>query len=63
MTGYKKWKEATLYLLTFHVNFKEDVFGIKEFNIAKKYNLALIRQDDSVLKYKGKIENEFSDSK
>ena len=60
---YKEWKEATLHLLTFHVNFKEDVFGLKEFNIATKYDLALIKQDDSVLKYKDKIENDFSDSK
>ena len=60
---YKEWKEATLHLLTFHVNFKEDVFGLKEFNIATKYDLALIKQDDSVWKYKDKIENDFSDSK
>ena len=45
------------------VNFKEDVFGLKEFDIATKYDLALIKQDDSVLKYKHKIENNFSDSK
>ena len=63
MTEYKEWKEVTPHLLTFHVNFKSDVFGLKEFNIATKYNLALIRQDDSVLKYKDKIENDFSDSK
>ena len=63
MTEYKDWKEVTPYLLTFHVNFKEYVFRLKEFNIATKYNLALIRQDNSVLKYKDKIENDFSDSK
>ena len=63
MTEYKEWKEVTPYLLTSQVNSKEDVFGLKIFNIATAYNLALIRQDDSVLKYKDKIENEFSDSK
>ena len=63
MTECKEWKEVTPYLVTFHVNFKEDVFGLKEFNIATKYNLALIRHDDSVLKYEDKIENDFSDSK
>ena len=49
-TEYKEWKEITPYLLTFHVNFKEDVFGLKQFNIARKYNLAFMRQDDSILK-------------
>ena len=52
---YKEWKEVTPHLLTFHVNFKEDVFSLKEFNIATKYDLALIKQDDSILKYKDKI--------
>ena len=63
MTECKEWKEVTPYIQTFHVNFKEDVFGLKEFNIATKYNFALIRQDDPALKYKDKMENEFSGSK
>ena len=27
---YKEWKEVTPYLLTFHVNFKDDVYGLKD---------------------------------
>ena len=40
-----------------------DVFGLKEFNITTNYGLALIKHDDSVLRYKDGIENRFSDSK
>ena len=34
--NYKEWKEDTPYLISFHANFKEDVFGLKEFNVAQK---------------------------
>ena len=60
---YKEWKKVIPHLLIFHVNFKGDVFGLKEFNIATKYDLALIKQGDSTLRYKGKVENNFLDSK
>ena len=60
---YKEWKEVIPHLPTFHVNFKEDVFGLKELNIPTKYDLALIKQGDSALRYKDKVENDFSDSK
>ena len=28
--NYKEWKENMPYLISFHVNFKKDVFGLKE---------------------------------
>ena len=34
--SYKEWKEDTPYLISFHVSFKEDVFGLKVFNVAQK---------------------------
>ena len=60
---YKEWKEVTPHHLTFRVDFKEDVFSLKEFNITTKYDLALMKQDDSTLNYKDKIENNFLDRK
>ena len=56
---YKEWKEVTTYLLTFHVNFKDDVYDLNEFNIGTKYDLALINQDDSILKYKERYKTIF----
>ena len=46
MKNYKEWKEDTPYLISFHVNFKEDVFGLKEFNIAQKR--MLVRKDKNL---------------
>ena len=43
--NHSEWKEETPYLITFHVNYKEDVFGLEEFEIATKLNLALVRVD------------------
>ena len=54
------WKETTPYLITFHMNYKEDVFGIDELEIATKHNLALVEEDGSRLGYKDKIETQFS---
>ena len=49
-------------LITFHVNYKEDVFGLGEFEI-KKINLTLVRVDSSKTLHKGKTELTFSKSK
>ena len=55
--------EGTPYLISFHVNFKEDVFGLKEFNIAQKLNLILVNEDKNCLSYKNKIQSKNSDSR
>ena len=49
------WKQTTPYLLTFHVNYKEDVFNVDEFEIATTYNLALVQDDDSTLQHQNSI--------
>ena len=49
-------------LITFHVNYKEDVVGLGEFEI-KKINLTLVRVDSSKTLHKGKTELTFSKSK
>ena len=28
--NHSEWKELSPYVITFHVNYKEDVFGLKE---------------------------------
>ena len=60
---YKEWKEDTPYLVSFHVNFKEDVFGLKEFNIAHKFSLILVNEDKNCLSHKNEIQSKNSDSK
>ena len=50
-------------MITFHVNYKEDVFGLEEFEIATKHNLTLVRVDSGKISYKDKIETTFSKSK
>ena len=60
---HSEWKEVTPYLITFHVNYKEDVFGLEEFEIAIKHNLTLVRVDSGKTSYKDKIETTFSKSK
>ena len=54
--NYPEWKQTTPYLITFHVNYKEDVFGVDEFEIATKHNLDLVQEDGSRLECKDKIE-------
>ena len=59
-------REVTPYLITFHVNYKEDVFGLEEFEIATKLNLALVQVDSGIsgkILYRDKIETTFSKSK
>ena len=40
--NHSEWKEVTLYLITFHVNYNKDVFSLEEFEIVAKLNLALV---------------------
>ena len=56
-TKYNEWKQVIPYLITFHLKFKEDVFGVDEFNPFTKYNLVLVRQENSTLTYKDMIDN------
>ena len=60
---HSEWKQVTPYLITFDVNFKEDVFGLEEFEIVTKLNLALVRVDPGKISYQDKIETKFSKSK
>ena len=39
-------EEVTPYLIMLHVYFKENVFGLEEFNISTKYNLALVTKEE-----------------
>ena len=50
-------------MITFHVNCKEDVFGLEEFEIAIKLTLELVRVSPGKISYKDKIETRFSKSK
>ena len=59
LKNHPEWKQTTPHLITFHVNYKEDVFGVDEFEIATKHNLALVEEDGSRLGYKDKIETVF----
>ena len=54
-----EWKQSTPYLIAFHVNYKEDVFSVDEFEIVTKHNLDLVQEDGSRLEYKDKIETQF----
>ena len=54
--NHPEWKQTTPYLITFHVNYKEDVFGVDEFEIVTKHNLKIMQEDGSRLRYKDKIE-------
>ena len=47
----------------FHVNYKEYVFSLEEFEIATKLNLVLFRVDSGKIPYNDKIETTFSKSK
>ena len=58
--NHPEWKQTISYLITFHVNYKEDVFDVDEFEIVTKHNLVLVQEDDSILGYKDKIETQFS---
>ena len=57
--NYPSWKQTTPYLIIVHVNYKEDVSGVDEFEIATKHNLDLVQEDGSRLGYKDKIETQF----
>ena len=54
------WEEVTPYLITLHVNFKENVFGLEKFDISTKCNLALVTKEGSSITYKDKIEDKYS---
>ena len=54
------WVEVTPCLITLHVNFKENVFGLEEMDISTKYNLALATKDGSSITYKEKIKDKYS---
>ena len=41
------WDEVRPYLTTPHENFKENFFGLEEFDIFTKYNLALVNKQGS----------------
>ena len=43
--NHPEWKQTTPYLITFHVNYKEDVFGTDEFEIATKHDLDLVQEE------------------
>ena len=54
------WEEVTPYLVTLHVNFEDNVFGLEEFDISTKYNLALVTKEGSSIihkEFKMKISN------
>ena len=46
-----------------HVNYKEDVFGLEDYEIATKLTLQLVRVSPGKILYKDKIETRFSKSK
>ena len=60
---HSEWKEVTPYMITFHVNYKEDVFSLEEFEIATKLNLELVPVDPGKISYKDELEATFSKSK
>ena len=43
--NHPEFKQATPYLITFHVNYKLDVFCVDEFEIATKHNLDIVQED------------------
>ena len=61
--NHKEWKEITPYLLNFHMQYKQSVFELEEFDISTKYMLELVTRDNSKLSYKDKIQNTFDSSK
>ena len=60
---HSEWKEVISYLITFHVNYKEDVFSLEEFEIVTKLNLELVPLDSGKISYKDELEATFSKSK
>ena len=53
--NHEEWVEKTQDKITLHVNLKEDNFGKKAKEIATTYNLNLIKEDYSTLKYKDRL--------
>ena len=53
------WEEVTPYLITLHVNFKENVFGLDKFDISTKYNIALVTKEESSITCKDKIKHKY----
>ena len=53
--NHEEWVEKTQDRITLHVNFKEDNFGKEAKEIATTYNLKLIKEDYSTLKYKDRL--------
>ena len=47
--NHPEWKQTTPCLITFQVNYKEDIFGVDAFDIATKHNLDLVQEDGSRL--------------
>ena len=56
-TSYRQWQEITPYLITFHMKYKENVFGLQTYDLSNKYMLALIRQPNAKILYKDRLEN------
>ena len=54
------WEEVAPYLITLHLNFKENVLGLEEFDISTKYNLAFVNKEGSSITYKDKINDNYS---
>ena len=46
------WEEVTPYLITLHVNFKENIFRLEEFDILTKLILPLSLKKGAVLRIK-----------
>ena len=53
--NHEEWVDKTQDRITLHVNFKEDNFGKEAKEIATTYNLKLIKEDYSTLKYKDRL--------
>ena len=62
-SNYIQWKEVIPHQLTFHMKFKQNVFGLETFDMSSNYVLNLVRQPNSDLSYKDKTENVFGKSK
>ena len=63
MTGFCMMGTLAVKGLTFHMKFKQNFFGLETFDMSSNYVLNLVRQPNSDLFYKDKIENVFGKSK
>ena len=53
--NHEEWIEKTPDRITLHVNYKEDNFGIETKEVVTTYDLNLIKEDYSTLKYKDRL--------